>query len=381
MDEAAVEQPLHAVESASYTIGELSEQTGVSPATLRMWEIRYGFPDPRRRESGHRRYTGDDVEDIREIVRMRSEGLRLDAAVAQVVSRGDTRDKVAHETVAHRPGPGRGGGSGDDGPGQSASVTDVTDVTEAGRGGREERRRSPERRTPTAADLGEPAPSVFATVRRLHPEVAPQRLTKETLKRLCWGMEDEFCSRALPGEIFGFFQQTKHYRSSRSRWAQVAALAHHAYAFAQLSDRETAEAAAPRTEEQSGAPAHRVGDPDVWSRVGPTLVDLPRTHVMTREWVLVCDAPGAPAVLAAWELPGQAGVPDNERRFETVWTLDPEVVRRAAQACVAVAAELGAPEADAVAQRLAVAPLSAAQPTAAASMFGRVLAYSEDPRS
>jgi MerR family transcriptional regulator, light-induced transcriptional regulator len=378
MDEAAVEQPLHAVESASYTIGELSEQTGVSPATLRMWEIRYGFPDPRRRESGHRRYTGDDVEDIREIVRMRSEGLRLDAAVAQVVSRGDTRDKVAHETVAHRPGPSRGGGSGDDGTGDAAGVTDVT---AAGRATRDDRRRSPEGRTPTPADLGEPAPSVFATVRRLHPEVAPQRLTKETLKRLCWGMEDEFCSRALPGEIFGFFQQTKHYRSSRSRWAQVAALAHHAYAFAQLSDRETAEAAATRTEEQSGAPAHRVGDPDVWSRVGPTLVDLPRTHVMTREWVLVCDAPGAPAVLAAWELPGQAGVPDNDRRFETVWTLDPEVVRRAAQACVAVAAELGAPEADAVAQRLAVAPLSAAQPTAAASMFGRVLAYSEDPRS
>ncbi|WP_139983980.1 MerR family transcriptional regulator [Nocardioides litoris] len=319
------EHALQPVESVSLTIGDLSEQTGVSPATLRMWEIRYGFPDPRRRESGHRRYTPEDVDDVREIVRLRSEGLRLDAAVAQVVSRGDTRHKVAHETVAHRPAP----------PSHTGGDARIEPAFTAG--------------------LTEPAPSVYATVRRLHPEVAPQQLTKGTLKRLCWGMEDEFCSRALPGEIFGFFQETKYYRASRSRWTQVSALAHHAYAFAQFDEVDPAK-----------------------DEFGPTLVDLPRNHVMTREWVLVCDAPGAPAVLSAWELPGQRGVAEDHRRFEAVWALDPEVVRRAAQACVAVAVELGAPGSDAVAERLAVAPMSAAQPTAASSMFGRVLAYTEE---
>ena len=40
------------------TIGELSEHTGLSTQLLRTWETRFGFPEPTRLPSGHRRYTG-----------------------------------------------------------------------------------------------------------------------------------------------------------------------------------------------------------------------------------------------------------------------------------------------------------------------------------
>ena len=37
------------------TIGELAGHTGLTPQQLRMWETRYGFPEPIRLPSGLRR--------------------------------------------------------------------------------------------------------------------------------------------------------------------------------------------------------------------------------------------------------------------------------------------------------------------------------------
>ena len=50
-------------------IGELAEQVGVRPATLREWERRHGFPTPERLLSGHRRYPGALVADALERMR------------------------------------------------------------------------------------------------------------------------------------------------------------------------------------------------------------------------------------------------------------------------------------------------------------------------
>src|SRR5215208_1482549 len=64
-------------------IGELVARTGLSEGTLRMWERRHGFPLPRRRPSGHRRYDESDVELIRRVARHRDAGLSLPAAIAR----------------------------------------------------------------------------------------------------------------------------------------------------------------------------------------------------------------------------------------------------------------------------------------------------------
>ncbi|MEJ7742488.1 MAG: MerR family transcriptional regulator [Nocardioidaceae bacterium] len=69
---------------ARLTIGDLAERTGLQPATLRTWESRHGFPVAKRRDSGHRRYGEGDVELVRQVIRRRDSGVRLEVAIAEV---------------------------------------------------------------------------------------------------------------------------------------------------------------------------------------------------------------------------------------------------------------------------------------------------------
>lgn len=52
--------------------------------TLRMWESRHDFPTPSRLPGGHRRYSLRDVEQVREVARLRERGLSMSAAITQV---------------------------------------------------------------------------------------------------------------------------------------------------------------------------------------------------------------------------------------------------------------------------------------------------------
>src|SRR3954471_7577970 len=46
-----------------------------------MWETRYGFPVPERLPSGHRRYSDDDVQRVRQVSRDREAGMSMPAAI------------------------------------------------------------------------------------------------------------------------------------------------------------------------------------------------------------------------------------------------------------------------------------------------------------
>ncbi|GAA1957405.1 hypothetical protein GCM10009798_16010 [Nocardioides panacihumi] len=70
-------------QAAELTIGDLAEQTGLTPAVLRAWESRHGFPVPTRLASGHRRYRASDVELVQRVLRRRDAGIRLDVAIAE----------------------------------------------------------------------------------------------------------------------------------------------------------------------------------------------------------------------------------------------------------------------------------------------------------
>ncbi len=48
-----------------FTIKEASEQTGLSPSILRIWELRYKWPRPARKANGYRAYTPAIVEDLK----------------------------------------------------------------------------------------------------------------------------------------------------------------------------------------------------------------------------------------------------------------------------------------------------------------------------
>jgi MerR family transcriptional regulator, light-induced transcriptional regulator len=284
------------VPSTALTIGDLAERTGLAPATLRMWESRHGFPHPRRLESGHRRYDEHDVDLVLQVLRRRDAGSRLEVAIAGVA--------LADAAAGTPPG----------------------------------------------------APSVFATLRKLHPSLAPQRLTKSTLLALSWAIEDECCSRAERPMIFGAFQREGYYRAAEERWAELARVSRSALVFAAFDE----------------APAEQTR---------PTLVHLPEDAPMRREWAVVCDAPDYPALLTAWELPGQSQVPDKQRLFESIWTVEPAAVRDAARACAQVALQLGHGDAAPLLYELAEnPPAPPVELLQATSLLNRVVAYVDRSR-
>lgn len=65
----------------TYSIGRAASVSGISCATLRMWERRYGRPVPVRLPSGHRRYTADQVRWLKRVAEALARGARASEAV------------------------------------------------------------------------------------------------------------------------------------------------------------------------------------------------------------------------------------------------------------------------------------------------------------
>jgi DICT domain-containing protein len=195
------------------------------------------------------------------------------------------------------------------------------------------------------------APSVYAAIRRAYPALQPQRLKKSSLIALSWAIEDECCARAENPMIFGSFQEERYFRAAQERWTELARIARSTMAFADFGE--------------SPVPV-----------AGTSLVHLPHDAPMRREWVVVCDAPDYPAMLTAWELPGQSTVPDRKRLFEAIWTVEPAAVRTAARACAQVALQLGHSEAAPALYALAEnPPAPPVELLKATSLLNRVVAY------
>ena len=139
----------------------------------------------------------------------------------------------------------------------------------------------------TAARLAEGERSVFAALRRRHPGLMPQELSKATLLALTRAMEDECCARAEHGALFAGFQQERFYRQSSERWKELARTARVVVIFADFG-------------ESSG--------PDAV----PLTVRIPADAPLRREWFMVCAALDYPALISGWEFPGQKHVPDAQ---------------------------------------------------------------------
>lgn len=51
--------------STSMNINEASKSCGLSPSVLRIWELRYGWPSPKRKPNGYRAYNQHQVEELK----------------------------------------------------------------------------------------------------------------------------------------------------------------------------------------------------------------------------------------------------------------------------------------------------------------------------
>lgn len=201
-----------------------------------------------------------------------------------------------------------------------------------------------------AASAAPASPSIFAELRRKHPTLVTHRLRKSTLIALSWALEDDCCAVADRAVLFGAFQRGEFYDSSAARWTELARTARTAVVFA-----------------------------DSWggtASAGPVRAPLADDAPLRREWAVVCDAPDSAVCLSAWELPGQADVPDRRRVFEAVWTVDPVAVRDAARVAANVAADAGVHGAADLVAELAGAPTASPAATAGmTALFNRVVAY------
>jgi DNA-binding transcriptional MerR regulator len=77
---------------SALTISEVSQRTGIAPATLRVWQERYGLSPSRTTVGGHRRYSTSDVTRLRTVQRMIANGSSAGEAVRAVMAgaRADT---------------------------------------------------------------------------------------------------------------------------------------------------------------------------------------------------------------------------------------------------------------------------------------------------
>lgn len=155
--------------------------------------------------------------------------------------------------------------------------------------------------------------SLYAELRRRHPELPPQLVSKRSLIAFSHAIEDECCARSEHPVLFGGFQAGRFLTESYARWVELARTAESTAVFADLA-----------------APAPRA------ARM-PVEIALPDGAPLRREWIVVCDAPDLPACMVARERPDQPPPAEGDRRFEVVWSVDARVVREASRICAELA--------------------------------------------
>jgi DICT domain-containing protein len=159
--------------------------------------------------------------------------------------------------------------------------------------------------------------------------------------------------------LFGAFQRERFYRALEPRWRRMARHADAATVFADFA----------ALRQPSGAPVE---------------VPIAEGEALANEWAVIVDAPGYAACLLAWEQPGAiepAAPEDLDRRFEAIWTIDPQATRRAAQAAARLAGNVDPAYGTRLEELLADRPLAMEQPAPAlTALTNRMLAYVEGVR-
>jgi DICT domain-containing protein len=156
----------------SLAIKEVSEQTGLAAGTIRMWEQRYGFPEPARTPAGYRVYTPQDVITLRRVLAFRGRGLSVPAALERARAMADATDR----------------------------------------------------------------PSIFGALASGDAPVRPQRLKRRTMLGLSHAIEDEAMARAAGPIVVGSFQSEVNYRAVEHRYRRMAHVADAVAVFASFPE-------------------------------------------------------------------------------------------------------------------------------------------------
>ena len=64
-----------------YNIKDASVATGLTPSVLRIWELRYGWPRPRRKANGYRTYLRHQIDDLRKVANLVHSGMAISSII------------------------------------------------------------------------------------------------------------------------------------------------------------------------------------------------------------------------------------------------------------------------------------------------------------
>lgn len=200
-------------------------------------------------------------------------------------------------------------------------------------------------------------PSIYGAVMSAGGSLAPQLLRKKTLTSISRAIEDETLACGAGPVVVGAFQREANYRVVEHRYRRMAEVADAAVVFADFDE----------VREREGH---------------PTEIPVAPEDAVGNEWAVIVDAPGFGACLLAWEHPRSEtedqGTPDGERRFESIWTMDPEIVRRAALISAALARRADAALGERLEGHLRDRPLSAETPAPGlTALSNRMIRYLE----
>jgi DNA-binding transcriptional MerR regulator len=102
--------PDDVVSSVEWSVGTVADRLGLSAATLRTWDRRYGIGPSQRTEGGHRRYGEEDIQRVRVMARFTARGVPAQSAARVALSMDTDRlviqtdDDRAEQTSTDRHG-------------------------------------------------------------------------------------------------------------------------------------------------------------------------------------------------------------------------------------------------------------------------------------
>jgi MerR family transcriptional regulator, light-induced transcriptional regulator len=199
-------------------------------------------------------------------------------------------------------------------------------------------------------------PSIYGAIASADVPVKPQVLRKRTLIAISHAIEDETIARAAGPVVFGAFQHERNYRHEEHRYRRMAERADAAVVFADF-------------------PAPRLD-------AAPAEIPIPPDAALGNEWAVIVDAPGYAACVLAWERPRtpaeERDLPELDRRFESLWTMDPAIVRRAALVGCALTRDEAPELAGRIERLLADRPLAVEAPAPGlTALTNRLVGYLE----
>jgi DNA-binding transcriptional MerR regulator len=80
--------------ATNMNINEASKACGLSPSVLRIWELRYGWPNPKRKPNGYRAYNQHQVQELRRVSDLVKRGTPISALIIDGLPRWPTDQAI-----------------------------------------------------------------------------------------------------------------------------------------------------------------------------------------------------------------------------------------------------------------------------------------------